>query len=47
MDILYDRYDRRAIGSSPILLMEECGTPIEPENFSLDDRCVYWKKTSG
>ncbi|PCH41049.1 hypothetical protein WOLCODRAFT_137154 [Wolfiporia cocos MD-104 SS10] len=38
VDRLYYNYDVRVSGLSPILLMEECGTPIEPENFSLDDR---------
>ena len=25
---------------SPILLMEECGTPVKPEKFTADERCV-------
>ncbi|KDR77271.1 hypothetical protein GALMADRAFT_246580 [Galerina marginata CBS 339.88] len=27
--------------SSPILLVEDCGAPIEPEGLSMDDRCVF------
>ncbi|KZT05014.1 uncharacterized protein LAESUDRAFT_727593 [Laetiporus sulphureus 93-53] len=35
----YDEDDDRSVGHlSPVLLMEECGTPIEPEKFSIDDR---------
>ncbi|KAI0922746.1 hypothetical protein AcV5_009639 [Taiwanofungus camphoratus] len=35
----YDDNDGTRVSShSPILLMEECGVPIEPSEFSLDDR---------
>ncbi|TFY73015.1 hypothetical protein EWM64_g10997, partial [Hericium alpestre] len=32
------RHDRADNRPSPILLMEECGTPIQPKNFSLDQK---------
>ena len=30
-------------GASPILLMEECGDPVEPRKFSIDDRYVLMR----
>ena len=43
----YDEDDDRSVGHpSPVLLMEECGTPIEPEKFSIDDRCVLLPPSS-
>ena len=31
----------QAPGTSPLLLMEECGDPVVPEKFNIDDRCVF------
>lgn len=35
-----DREDGDVLGLSAILLLEECGQPVDPETFSADERCV-------